>query len=55
MIIKKFFAILVEIITGRHCSKCRHYAADFCYHPDGYISRKCQRGIFPVGYEERGD
>lgn len=55
MIIKKFFAILVEIVTGRRCGKCRYFAADECKHPSSRTGWKCQHGIFPVGYEKRGE
>lgn len=55
MIIKKFFAILVEIVTGRRCSKCRYFAAGECYRPSSWVSWKCQTGVYPVGYEKKGD
>jgi hypothetical protein len=45
-----FLQILLETITGRKCSKCKHY--------DNGIGNnacvECNRKIFPIGWERKG-
>ena len=53
MSIKRFLARLVEKITGRKCSRCRHNVNGRCCHPDGNMYMRCWHGITRPGFEER--
>lgn len=53
MSIKRFLARLVEKITGRKCSRCRHNCGGRCCHPNGNMFMRCWHGITRPGWEER--
>lgn len=53
MKIKMFLAKLVEKITGKKCSRCRHNCGGTCAHPSDGMFMRCWHGITRPGYEER--
>lgn len=56
--IKARLARLVEIIAGRRCENCKHnryhVAGDTCKLPWRPLRRRCQCGIYPIGWEKEG-
>lgn len=53
MSIKRILARLVEKITGKKCSRCRHNCGGRCVHPSDGMYMRCWHGITRPGYEER--
>lgn len=53
MFIKNYLAMLVEKITGRKCTRCRHNCAGRCCHPDGRMFMRCWDSITRPGFEKR--
>ena len=53
MIFKKLLAILVEIVTGRRCERCKYNADGMCVHPSDKVYTECGRSIYPCGFEKR--
>lgn len=53
MIFKKLLAILVEIVTGRRCERCKHNCAGVCVHPSDEMYKRCGESIYPCGFEKR--
>ena len=53
MFIKNFLAKLVEKITGRKCTRCKHNCAGICCHPSDAMYMECWHGITRKGYEKR--
>lgn len=49
-----FFQKVAEMVTGKHCEKCKHNRGFECTHPNPKVSKKCRLGIFPAGFE-KGD
>lgn len=45
---------LFEIITGRSCETCDHYAKGSCWHPDFDTRDDCMTSLRPIGYKQRG-
>lgn len=54
MRIKTLLTRLVENITGKKCSNCRHNYNGNCYHPESDMFMRCWHGITKPGYEDRG-
>lgn len=58
-IIKKWLARAVEIVTGRRCENCKynryHVQGDTCEHHYRAMARRCQRSIYPCGWEKKGE
>ena len=51
MFIKSYLSQLVEKITGRKCTRCRHNCAGRCCHPDGRMFMRCWDSITRPGFE----
>lgn len=52
MRIKYLLARLVQKITGRTCSRCRHNRAGHCAHPSDSMFMECWHSITRPGFEE---
>lgn len=53
MFIKSYLSQLVEKITGRKCTRCRHNCDGRCCHPDGRMFMRCWDSITRPGFEKR--
>lgn len=53
MNIKNILAKLVEKITGKKCTRCRHNCGGTCAHPSDDMFMRCWHGITRPGFEER--
>lgn len=53
MFIKSYLSQLVEKITGRKCTRCRHNCAGRCCHPVGRMFMRCWHSITRPGFEMR--
>lgn len=51
MSIKYYLARLVEKITGKKCSRCRHNCGGRCVHPSDGMYMRCWHGITRPGFE----
>lgn len=50
--IKNMIGLLVEIISGRRCKRCRYNGGFFCKRLDSK-GDKCREKLYPYGYERR--
>lgn len=53
-VVKNFISTMVEKLTGRKCSRCKHNCGGICCHPSDSMFTRCWHGITRPGFKKRG-